>query len=151
MKKTINVMLVDDHAVVRYGFRMLLEATEDIRVVAEADSAEAAYQQIPAAKPDVIVMDISLGGTMGVEATRRIVARDKMARVLGLSAGVAAGQFFSSKVGLTGAAPVGESKGMQLQRSIAPSRSSARVDTAPSQAPAIFSTKSSRDGTRDGR
>ncbi len=85
MKKNINVMLVDDHAVVRFGFRMLLEATEDIRVVAEAESAEAAYQQIPAAKPDVIVMDISLGGTMGVEATRRIVARDKMARVLGLS------------------------------------------------------------------
>lgn len=85
MKKTINVMLVDDHAVVRFGFRMLLEATEDIKVVAEADSAEAAYQQIPTAKPDVIVMDISLGGTMGVEATRRIVARDKMARVLGLS------------------------------------------------------------------
>ena len=85
MNKTINVMLVDDHAVVRYGFRMLLDATDDIKVVAEADSAEAAYQQIPAAKPDVIVMDISLGGTMGVEATRRIVARDKMARVLGLS------------------------------------------------------------------
>ncbi len=85
MKKTINVMLVDDHAVVRFGFRMLLEATEDIKVVAEADSAETAYQQIPAAKPDVIVMDISLGGTMGVEATRRIVARDKMAKVLGLS------------------------------------------------------------------
>ncbi|MFM8467273.1 MAG: response regulator [Oxalobacteraceae bacterium] len=85
MKKTINVMLVDDHAVVRFGFRMLLDATDDIRVVAEADSAEAAYQQIPSAKPDVIVMDISLGGTMGVEATRRIVARDKLARVLGLS------------------------------------------------------------------
>ncbi|MEY3720205.1 MAG: hypothetical protein RL618_724 [Pseudomonadota bacterium] len=85
MKKTINVMLVDDHAVVRYGFRMLLDATDDIRVVAEAESAEAAYQQIPSTKPDVIVMDISLGGTMGVEATRRIVARDKMARVLGLS------------------------------------------------------------------
>lgn len=85
MKKTINVMLVDDHAVVRFGFRMLLEATDDIKVVAEAESAEAAYQQIPSAKPDVIVMDISLGGTMGVEATRRIVARDKMAKVLGLS------------------------------------------------------------------
>lgn len=85
MKKTINVMLVDDHAVVRFGFRMLLEATEDIKVVAEAESAELAYQQIPVAKPDVIVMDISLGGTMGVEATRRIVARDKMAKVLGLS------------------------------------------------------------------
>jgi two-component system invasion response regulator UvrY len=78
-------MLVDDHAVVRFGFRMLLESTDDIKVVAEADSAEAAYQQIPVAKPDVIVMDISLGGTMGVEATRRIVARDKGAKVLGLS------------------------------------------------------------------
>jgi two-component system invasion response regulator UvrY len=85
MKKTINVMLVDDHAVVRMGFRMLLEATDDIRVVAEAESAEAAYQQIATTQPDVIVMDISLGGTMGVEATRRIVARDKHARVLGLS------------------------------------------------------------------
>lgn len=85
MKKTINVMLVDDHAVVRFGFRMLLEATDDIKVVAEAESAEAAYQQIPAAKPDVIVMDISLGGTMGVEATRRIVARDKSAKIMGLS------------------------------------------------------------------
>jgi len=85
MKKTISVMLVDDHAVVRFGFRMLLESTDDIKVVAEAESAEAAYQQIPTAKPDVIVMDISLGGTMGVEATRRIVARDKAAKVLGLS------------------------------------------------------------------
>ena len=85
MKKTINVMLVDDHAVVRFGFRMLLESTDDIKVVAEAESAEAAYQQIPTAKPDVIVMDISLGGTMGVEATRRIVARDKAAKVLVLS------------------------------------------------------------------
>jgi two-component system invasion response regulator UvrY len=85
MKKTINVMLVDDHAVVRMGFRMLLEATDDIRVVAEAESAEVAYQQIATTQPDVIVMDISLGGTMGVEATRRIVARDKHARVLGLS------------------------------------------------------------------
>ncbi len=85
MKKTINVMLVDDHAVVRMGFRMLLEATDDIRVVAEAESAETAYQQIATTQPDVIVMDISLGGTMGVEATRRIVARDKHARVLGLS------------------------------------------------------------------
>jgi two-component system invasion response regulator UvrY len=64
---------------------MLLEATDDIRVVAEAESAEAAYQQIATTQPDVIVMDISLGGTMGVEATRRIVARDKHARVLGLS------------------------------------------------------------------
>jgi len=86
MKNPITVMLVDDHMVVRFGFRMLLEATPDIRVVAEADSAEAAYQQLTASKPDVIVMDITLGGdTSGVEATRHILARDHNARVLGLS------------------------------------------------------------------
>ena len=65
MKDVIRVMLVDDHMVVRIGFRMLLDATPDIRVVAEADSAEAAYQQLEAASPDVILMDIGLGGTNG--------------------------------------------------------------------------------------
>jgi two-component system invasion response regulator UvrY len=71
--------------VVRIGFRMLLEATADIRVVGEADSADAAYAQIPLVHPDVIVMDIGLGETSGVEATRRILARDRTARVLALS------------------------------------------------------------------
>ena len=86
MSAPISVMLVDDHMVVRFGFRMLLEATPDIRVIAEADSADAACEQIPLIKPDVVVMDISLGGTStGVEATRRIIARDKSVRILGLS------------------------------------------------------------------
>lgn len=86
MKNPITVMLVDDHMVVRFGFRMLLEASPDIRVVAEADSAEAAYQQLAVSKPDVIVMDIALGAdASGVEATRHILARDHTARVLGLS------------------------------------------------------------------
>ena len=85
MSATIGVLLVDDHMVVRIGFRMLLEATPDIRVVAEADSAESACQQVLAMHPDVIVMDIGLGQTSGVEATRRILARDKDARVLALS------------------------------------------------------------------
>ena len=85
MKEPIRVMLVDDHMVVRIGFRMLLDATPDIRVVAEADSAESAYQQFEAGSPDVILMDIGLGGATGVEATRRIIARDPAARVLGLS------------------------------------------------------------------
>ena len=86
MKNPITVMLVDDHMVVRFGFRMLLEASPDIRVVAEADSAESAYQQLAASKPDVIVMDIALGGdASGVEATRHILARDPTTRVLGLS------------------------------------------------------------------
>jgi two-component system invasion response regulator UvrY len=86
MKNPITVMLVDDHMVVRFGFRMLLDATPDIRVVAEADCADAAYQQIPAARPDVVVMDIALGSAAsGVEATRHILARDRNVRVLGLS------------------------------------------------------------------
>lgn len=85
MSAIIGVLLVDDHMVVRIGFRMLLEATADIRVVAEADSAESACQQVLAVQPDVIVMDIGLGETSGVEATRRILARDKNARVLALS------------------------------------------------------------------
>ena len=86
MSAPISVMLVDDHMVVRFGFRMLLDATADLRVVAEADSADAAFEQIALCRPDVVVMDISLGGsTTGVEATRRILARDKSIRILGLS------------------------------------------------------------------
>lgn len=85
MNTPITVMLVDDHMVVRLGFKMLLDATSDIRVIAEADSGEAAYQQFITHQPDVVVMDISMSGMMGVEATRRIIARDKSARVLGLS------------------------------------------------------------------
>jgi two-component system invasion response regulator UvrY len=85
MSAAIGVMLVDDHMVVRIGFRMLLDATADIRVLAEADSAESAYQQLQTCRPDVIVMDIGLGEVSGVEATRRILARDASARVLALS------------------------------------------------------------------
>lgn len=85
MSDVITVMLVDDHMVVRIGFRMLLDATTDIRVVDEADSAEAAYRRIPDSNPDVIVMDVTLGGETGVEVTRRILTRDKTARVLALS------------------------------------------------------------------
>ena len=85
MSALISVLLVDDHMVVRIGFRMLLEATPDIRVVAEADCAEAAFQQVLAVHPDVIVMDIGLGQTSGVEATRRILAHERGAKVLALS------------------------------------------------------------------
>ena len=85
MSGVIRVVLVDDHLVVRIGFRMLLEATSDIRVVGEANTPDAAYQQIAASTPDVIVMDIALGITSGIEATRHILARDKSARVLALS------------------------------------------------------------------
>jgi two-component system invasion response regulator UvrY len=83
---TINVMLVDDHAVVRMGFRLLLEGAPDIRVVAEADSGEDACRKYPEFKPQVVVMDISMPGIGGLEAIDRILAREPAARILVLSA-----------------------------------------------------------------
>jgi two-component system invasion response regulator UvrY len=82
----LKVMLVDDHTVVRMGFRLLLESTPDIRVVAEADSGEQALKRYPEAKPDVVVMDLSMPGMGGMEAVRRLLAKDKEARILVLSA-----------------------------------------------------------------
>jgi two-component system invasion response regulator UvrY len=79
-------MLVDDHAVVRVGFRMLLQAAPDIQVVAEAESGEAACQKYAEAAPDVVVMDLAMPGMGGIEAVRRILARDPRARILALSA-----------------------------------------------------------------
>jgi two-component system, NarL family, invasion response regulator UvrY len=81
-----NVMLVDDHSVVRMGFRLLLEGSPDIRVVAEAESGEDAMRRFDEARPDVVVMDISMPGIGGLEAIRRILARDASARILVLSA-----------------------------------------------------------------
>jgi two-component system invasion response regulator UvrY len=82
----IRVMLADDHAVVRVGFRMLLSASPDIDVCAEADSGESACQQYDAIDPDVVIMDVSMPGMGGIEAVRRLLARDRAARVLVLSA-----------------------------------------------------------------
>lgn len=82
----IKVMLVDDHAVVRMGFKLLLTACEDIEVVGEADSGETAYVRYAELKPDVVVMDLSMPGMGGIEAVRRLTARDKGVRILALSA-----------------------------------------------------------------
>jgi two-component system invasion response regulator UvrY len=81
----IRVMLVDDHALVRMGFRMLL-ADAQIDVAAEADTGEQACQRYPQVQPDVVVMDLSMPGMGGLEALRRLLAHDPKARVLGLSA-----------------------------------------------------------------
>ena len=79
-------MLVDDHAVVRMGFKLLLQARDDIEVVAEADSGEVACQIFEAAAPDVVVMDIAMSGMGGIEAIKRLLAKDPRARILALSA-----------------------------------------------------------------
>jgi two-component system invasion response regulator UvrY len=82
----IRILLVDDHAVVRTGFRLLLQSQADITVVAEAQSGEAACQLYAELTPDVVVMDLGMPGMGGLEALRRIRARDAGARVLALSA-----------------------------------------------------------------
>ena len=81
----IRVMLVDDHALVRMGFRMLL-ADAQVEVVCEAGSGEQACQEYAAVAPDVVVMDLSMPGMGGLEATRRLIAQDPKARILALSA-----------------------------------------------------------------
>jgi two-component system invasion response regulator UvrY len=82
----IKVMLVDDHAVVRMGFRLLLEEADDIAVVAEAATGEDALRLYADLKPDVVVMDISMPGIGGIEAVTRLLAKDATAKVLVLSA-----------------------------------------------------------------
>ena len=82
----IRVLLVDDHAVVRMGFRLLLQSVPDMSVVAEAESGEAACQLYAEFNPDVVVMDLAMPGMGGLEALRRIRARQPGAQVLTLSA-----------------------------------------------------------------
>ena len=82
----INVMLVDDHAVVRMGFKMLLETASDIKVIAEAENGETAIKAYIEHKPAVVVMDITMPGMGGLEAIERILAKDGNAKILVLSA-----------------------------------------------------------------
>lgn len=82
----ISVLLVDDHTVVRTGFRLLLESTPDVRVIAEADSGEAACRRFDETPPDVVVLDLSMPGIGGLETLRRLRARNQSAKMLALSA-----------------------------------------------------------------
>lgn len=78
----ITILLVDDHPIVREGYRRLLERQPEYRIVAEADNAADAYQAYRSASPDVVIMDLSLPGASGVEAVRHIRQWDKNARIL---------------------------------------------------------------------
>ena len=84
MKKNVTVYLVDDHAVVREGYKHLLRKA-NIEVIAEASSGEEAYQHFNEIKPDVIVMDLSMPGMGGIEAIGKIMAKNKQSKILAFS------------------------------------------------------------------
>ncbi|QNN46478.1 response regulator [Thermomonas brevis] len=82
---SIRVFIVDDHALVRAGFRLILGGEADIDVIGEADSAEVALPQIRKLKPDVVLCDLHLPGLSGLELTERIVRGDYGTRVIAVS------------------------------------------------------------------
>jgi len=85
MTDKITVLLVDDHALVRRGFRRLLEDDPGITVVGEGSNGEDAIRLATELKPNVIVMDAAMPGTGGLEATRKIVAKHPRSAILMLS------------------------------------------------------------------
>ncbi len=77
-----TIMLVDDHAVVREGYRSVLQKQPGLRVIAEASDGAAAYRLFKEAKPDLVIMDVTMPGIGGIEAIRRIRQWDRDARIL---------------------------------------------------------------------
>ncbi|NOY15482.1 MAG: response regulator transcription factor [Gammaproteobacteria bacterium] len=80
--KPITVLLADDHMVVRTGYRRLLEQSGHIEVVAEAENGEVACRLYQEHTPDVVIMDLSMPGIGGLEASRRILSREPSACIL---------------------------------------------------------------------
>ena len=83
--KRIRILLADDHAVVRQGFRMILAAHPDMEIVGEAGNGREAVELAERLKPEVVVMDVSMPELNGIEATRRLAASTPHTRVLALS------------------------------------------------------------------
>src|ERR1700680_4306820 len=83
--KHIRILLADDHAVVRQGFKMILAAQPDIEIVGEAGNGREAVELAEKLKPDLVVMDVTMPELNGIEATRRLAASTPRTRVLALS------------------------------------------------------------------
>jgi two-component system response regulator NreC len=84
MRKT-RILLADDHAVVRQGFKMLLSAQPDMEIVGEAANGREAVESAESLRPDVVVMDVAMPELNGIEATRRLAASAPHTRVIALS------------------------------------------------------------------
>ncbi len=85
MSDVIRLVLVDDHTVLRAGLKALLDAEEDLRVVGEAATGEESIDKVKALKPDVVVMDLSMPGMGGLEATKKIAEMGLGTKVLVLT------------------------------------------------------------------
>src|ERR1017187_3011428 len=85
MTKKIRILLADDHAVVRQGFRLILSGQSDMEIVGEAGDGNQAVEQAEKLKPDVVVMDVAMPNLNGIEATRRLGEAVPHTRVLALS------------------------------------------------------------------
>jgi DNA-binding NarL/FixJ family response regulator len=83
--KRIRILLADDHAVVRQGFRMILSAHSDLEIVGEAGNGREAVELAATLRPDVVVMDVAMPELNGIEATRRLTADNPHTRVVALS------------------------------------------------------------------
>jgi DNA-binding NarL/FixJ family response regulator len=82
---TVSVLLADDQPLLRRGFRMIIEAEDDLTVTGEAENGDEAVAFARRRPPDVVLMDIRMPGTDGIEATRRVVAANPAVRVLALT------------------------------------------------------------------
>jgi DNA-binding NarL/FixJ family response regulator len=83
--KRIRILLADDHAVVRQGFRMILAAQADMEIVGEAGNGREAVERAEELKPDIVVMDVAMPELNGIEATRRLAGSAPHTRVVALS------------------------------------------------------------------
>jgi two-component system response regulator NreC len=81
----IRILLADDHALVRQGFRMILSAQQDMEIIGEAGNGREAVELADKLHPDVVVMDVTMPELNGIEATRRLVSSSPHTRVLALS------------------------------------------------------------------
>jgi two-component system response regulator NreC len=85
MNKRIRILLADDHAVVRQGFKMILGAQSDMEIVGEAGNGRETVELAERLKPDIVVMDVAMPELNGIEATRRLAESVPHARVVALS------------------------------------------------------------------
>lgn len=83
--KRTRILLADDHAVVRHGFRRILDAQEDMEVVGEVSNGREAVDRSAVVQPDVVIMDVTMPELNGIEATRRIAEQLPRTRILALS------------------------------------------------------------------